>query len=324
MKIVDTNPIISCIIPCYGSQNTITNVVESLRHEFSQRIEYEYEIILVNDASPDNVLDVITSLAKDDSHIKVLDLAKNFGQHAAIMAGMNHGQGDIFIFMDDDGQTPPSQMWKLIDAIDETCDVVFGRYESKRHSLWRNVGSRINDYMARILIGKPKDLMLSSYFACKSFVVQEIAMYRGCFPYLAGLVLRSTKCMKNVTIEHKERAEGVSGYTARKLLMLWLNGFTAFSVRPLRVAGVIGSVISATGFIYGIYIILRRLFIAPDTPLGWSSTMAALLFIGGVIMIMLGMIGEYVGRIYMNINNAPQYVIRERIGFDNDQKHKKD
>jgi len=151
-----------------------------------------------------------------------------------------------------------------------------------------------------------------------------MVMYRGCFPYLAGLVLRTTKRIKNVTIEHRERAEGVSGYTARKLFMLWLNGFTAFSVRPLRLAGVIGFIISAIGFVYGIFIILRRLLVAPDTSLGWSSTMAALLFIGGIIMIMLGMIGEYVGRIYMNMNNAPQYVVRERIGFDNDQKYEKD
>ena len=308
--------IISCIIPCYGSRNTIADVVNNLKSELEQRNNFEYEIILVNDASPDDVLNVIIPLAEDDPRIKVLDLAKNFGQHSAVMAGIRHACGDIFVFMDDDGQTPPSQIWKLIDTLDDTCDIVFGKYENKLHSRFRNFGSSINDYMARILIDKPNDLTLSSYFACKKFVACEIAFYEGCFPYLAGLLLRTTKRIKNVTVEHGERSEGVSGYTLRKLVSLWLNGFTAFSVKPLRVAGVVGFIVATLGFAYGVQIIVRRLFISPDIALGWSSTMAAMLFIGGMIMIMLGMIGEYVGRIYMNMNNAPQYVVRKKIGFE--------
>jgi len=310
---------ISCIIPCYGSQKTIAAVVDSLKAELSRRDNYDYEIILVNDASPDDVMDVIVSMTNADSHIKALDLSRNFGQHGAYMAGINHAQGDIFIFMDDDGQTPPSQLWKLIDALDNTCDVVFGKYESKKHSIWRNICSGINDYMAQVLIGKPKNLTISSYFAFKKFVAREIVLYKGCFPYLSGLVLRTTKRIKNIPVEHNDRTTGTSGYTLSKLLILWMNGFTAFSIKPLRMAGIMGFLVSAIGFIYGLVIIIRRLFITPYIPLGWSSSMAALLFVGGMIMIILGMIGEYVGRIYMNINNAPQYVVRERIGFEDDK-----
>jgi len=307
---------ISCVIPCYGSRDTIINVVDNLRCEFYSRKDYQYELVLVNDASPDNLLDILIELTKTDSNIKVVDLSRNFGQHSAIMAGINNAIGDIFVFLDDDGQTPPSQIWKLIDALDDSCDVVYGRYEIKHHSLLRNFGSSINDFMARLLIDKPKKLSLSSYFACKSFVVSELTMYKGCFPYLAGLVLRTTKRIKNVTVEHKVREHGVSGYNFRKLLTLWLNGFTAFSIKPLRIATVMGMIVASFGFFYGLFIIGRSLFFVSEAPMGWNSLMAVLLLIGGMIMIMLGMIGEYIGRIYMNINNSPLFVIRERYGFD--------
>lgn len=305
---------ISCIIPCYGSQDTISNVMNELKKTFEKRSGTNYEIILVNDASPDGVLDIIRKLCEDDTRVKMIDLAKNFGQHNAIMAGINHAQGDYYVLMDDDGQTPPSELWKLIDALDDACDVAIGRYVRKQHSLWRNIGSGINNYMARVLIGKPKNLALSSYIACKSFVAKEIVRYNGSYPYIAGLLLRTSGKIRNVNVFHRERQAGHSGYTMKTLLSLWLNGFTAFSVKPLRISMIIGSMVSMFGFVYAVIIIIQRL-IDPTRMMGFTSLMAALLFIGGLLMIMLGLVGEYIGRMYIGMNNSPQYVVREKIGF---------
>jgi undecaprenyl-phosphate 4-deoxy-4-formamido-L-arabinose transferase len=214
-------------------------------------------------------------------------------------------------------------VWKLIDALDDSCDVVFAEYTNKRHAAWRNLGSRVNDYMAVSLIGKPKNLKISSFCACKGYVADTIRKYDGGYSYLSGLLLRSAKRIKNVPIEHKEREIGRSGYTMRKLLSLWMNGFTAFSVKPLRVATIIGFIAAACGFFYGFYVLLQRFVFRSYVLMGWSSTMAALLFIGGMIMIMLGLIGEYIGRIYMGINKSPQFVVREYVCSGENAKHEK-
>ena len=176
--------------------------------------------------------------------------------------------------------------------------------------------------MAQWLIDKPKGLRIMSYFACKRYVIEDVKKYDNPYPYISGLLLRTTKRIGNVEIHHRERIEGKSGYTMKKLLLLWLNGFTAFSVKPLRIATITGALTAVAGFIYGLYIIINKL-VHPMTPLGYSSTMAVLLFLGGMIMLMLGLIGEYIGRIYISINNAPQYVIRKSVNtedIDNAQK----
>jgi len=313
---------ISCIIPCYGSEKTIAIVVDELRVTLENGGVSDYEIILVNDSSPDKVYSVIVELCKNDARIKAIDLAKNFGQHGAVMAGINHAKGDTLVFLDDDGQASIPEIWKLLEALNDDCDVVFGKYDVKQHVRWKNIGSSINAYMTEALLGKPKDLSITSFFCCKRFVADEIKKYVGSYPYLTGLILRTTKHIKNVSISHRVRVAGESNYTMKKVISLWLNGFTAFSVKPLRIATAIGFITALGGFIYGLYVIIRRLFISPDTSVGWSSTMAVLLFIGGMIMLMLGLIGEYIGRMYININNSPQYVIRERIGFNGNDNEK--
>ena len=184
------------------------------------------------------------------------------------------------------------------------------------HSGFRNFGSKVNDKMAQWLIGKPKELKIMSYFACKRYVVDAVLRYPNPFPYISGLLLRVTNKVKNVEVHHRERIEGKSGYTLGKLLLLWVNGFTAFSIKPLRIATFIGVIMAVIGFIYGIYVIINKFFIHPGVPLGYSSTMAVMLFIGGMIMLLLGMIGEYVGRIYISINRSPQYVIRRTVGVE--------
>lgn len=309
---------LSFVIPCYGSENTITNVVNEIITTVEKQADYFYEIILINDNSYDQVYDVIKELIKNNKCIKGINLSKNFGQHSALMSGFNYVTGDIIVCLDDDGQTPACEMFRLIDEINQGYDLVFAKYDSKKHGFIRNVGSKINDLMARYLIGKPKNLALMSYFACRRYVIDETKKYKNSYPYVAGLLLRATNKITNVPVHHREREIGQSGYTMKKLLKLWFNGFTAFSVKPLRVATLMGIICALLGFIFGGYTIINK-FIHPDMPVGYASTISAIIFIGGIIMMMLGMIGEYVGRIYISINNSPQYVIRETINIEENQ-----
>ena len=304
--------LISFVIPCYRSEQTIRAVVDEVAAAVDALSEYDYEIVLVNDGSPDDTFSVIRSLCETDTRIKGINLSKNFGQHAALMAGFRHVKGDIVVCLDDDGQTPANEVGKLIAGIQEGADVVYARYEHKQHSWFRNFGSKLNELMTRVMLGKPKELYISSYFAARRFVIDEVARYENAYPYVIGLVLRATKNIINVNVTHREREVGTSGYTLRKLINLWVNGFTSFSVKPLRIATMIGAFCAFMGFCYGIYTIIKK-FINPSVPMGFSSLMSAVVFIGGMQMLMLGLIGEYIGRIYVCMNNSPQYVIKETI-----------
>lgn len=303
---------VSFVIPCYRSEQTITHVVDEIHRTLAKLSEYDYEIILVNDCSPDNTFEVIRELCEKDSRITGINLAKNFGQHAALMAGFRHVQGDVVVCLDDDGQTPADEVGKLLCGIEKGSDVVYAKYNHKKHSTFRNFGSHVNELMTRMMLGKPKELFISSYFAAKRFIIDEVIRYENSYPYVIGLVLRSTKKITNVEVNHREREVGTSGYTLKKLLGLWFNGFTSFSVQPLRIATVMGVSFAVLGFIYAIYTIIKK-FVNSAVPLGFSSLMSAILVIGGMVMIMLGLIGEYIGRIYITLNNSPQYVIREVV-----------
>lgn len=300
---------ISFVIPCYNSEQTIGEVVEEINCAMQINGE-SYEIVLVNDSSEDNTMGVIKKLCDRYNNIVGVNLVKNFGQHAALMAGFHYVNGDVIVCMDDDGQTPAKEVDKLLEKIDAGHDVVYARYPVKRHSFYRNWGSKFNDLMARIMLNKPKNLYLSSYFAIKRFLVDEIIQYMNPYPYVIGLVLRSTQNIVNVDVEHRERKTGVSGYTMKKLVSLWMNGFTAFSVKPLRVATVCGGITAFLGFAYGVITIIRKI-IGLNYVLGYSGLMSALMFIGGLILLMLGITGEYIGRIYISLNRAPQYIVRE-------------
>ena len=227
------------------------------------------------------------------------------------MAGYASSDGDVVFSLDDDGQAPVESTLTLLDEMEQkSIDVVFGCYPRKKHSFFRNLGSTVNDFMLRWLLGKPKSLRITSFFVMRRFVVDAMLNYGGAFPYIAGLIFRVTRNIANVEVQHRERAKGVSGYTWRKLLSLWLNGFTAFSVKPLQLATFVGFATSTAGFAFGVWTVMRKLFIAPEMPIGYSSLMSVILFLGGIVMIILGLIGEYVGRIYISINQSPQYVIR--------------
>lgn len=303
---------VSFVIPCYRSAATIRAVADEIDSAMAELSEYEHEIILVNDCSPDNTFEVISALALQRNYITAVDLARNFGQHAALMAGMRRASGDIIVCLDDDGQTPACEVGRLLEKIEEGFDVVYASYDNKQHSGFRNFGSRVNALMTEIMLGKPKELSLTSYFAAKRFIIDEMLRYENCFPYVMGLVLRSTRNICNVPVTHRKREEGRSGYTMGKLLSLWMNGFTSFSIKPLRMATYLGAFTAFLGFVYAVIIIIRH-FTEGMAPLGWSSTTALLLLLGGIILIVLGLIGEYVGRIFMCVNSSPQYVERQVI-----------
>lgn len=306
---------VSFVIPCYRSEHTLPHVVAEITEKMKTLDQYEYDIFLVNDCSPDDTFGVIRRICGENGNVRGIDFARNFGQHSALMAGLRYSDGDYVVCLDDDGQTPADEVDRLLEKLEEGYDAVYAKYDHKQHSAFRNLGSKLNERMTRMMLNKPPELYLSSYFAVKRFVVEDMVRYENSYPYVIGLVLRATRKITNVDVNHRERESGTSGYTLKKLVGLWFNGFTAFSVKPLRIATGVGAVSAAAGFLYGFYTIVKRL-LRPDVPMGFSSTMSAIVFFGGMIMLMLGLIGEYIGRIYISLNNSPQYVIREKINLE--------
>lgn len=311
---------ISFVIPCYRSQATLPSVIREIQETMEGLSQYTYEVVLVNDCSPDNTFDSIRELCRENKNITGINLAKNFGQHSALMAGFHQVKGDIIVCLDDDGQTPADEVCKLLEGIEKGADVVYAKYAHKHHSGFRNWGSHVNELMTRVMLGKPKDLFVSSYFAARRFVVDEMIKYEYPYPYVIGLVLRTTKNIVNVEVNHRDRMEGTSGYTLGKLLGLWFNGFTAFSVKPLRIATVTGAGCAFLGFAYGIYTIIKKIFInPPGLVTGFSALMSVLVFMGGMLMLMLGLVGEYMGRMYISMNRSPQYVVREIVNCETEK-----
>lgn len=307
---------LSFVIPCYRSENTISRVVDEIIETVGKRENYDYEIVCVNDCSPDNVYQVLVGLAKQNKNIKVINLAKNMGKHAAVLAGYAHVTGDYIVNMDDDFQCPGYALWDLIDPlILEDYDFTTASYVRKEQALWKNLGSNINSLMSQMLLGKPKGIRFENFSAMKRFVMDEIVKYTNPYPYLEGLVLRVTHNIKTVVMEERCRADqNVTGYTFYKSLALWINGFTAFSVKPLRLATLAGIFTAAVGFVVGIIMVIRKL-VDPNVVLGYTSLACIELFLGGMILMCLGLIGEYIGRIYICINKSPQYVIKEKINI---------
>jgi len=285
-------------------------VLDEIHAVMKQQPEKDYEIICVNDSSPDNVLELLKTKIAHDNRLIVADLAKNMGKACAILAGYSLVSGDYIINIDDDGQCPLDELWTMFKKISAGYDVVFAAYTIKRHSAFKRLGSHINSLMSYYLIGKPKGLKTSNFSMLKRFIVKEVVKNYNSYPYISGQIIKTTNRIANVPLEERNRTVGDSNFTFRKSLSLWLNGFTAFSVLPLRVSSLIGCLTAILGFGYGIVIVVQRLFINPNMALGFPTIIATMLLIGGVIMMMLGMLGEYVGRIYINQNNLPQYVIR--------------
>jgi undecaprenyl-phosphate 4-deoxy-4-formamido-L-arabinose transferase len=302
---------LSFVIPCYRSESHLKQVIDSMILVLEKSyLNYEYEIILINDGSPDNTWSTIEGISFHHDRVIGVDLSKNFGQHAAIMAGYKIASGDIIVGMDDDGEHSINDLHILLNKLNEGFDFVCGHYIKKKNSMFRNLGTKVNNMMAGYLIGKPKDTDFSSFNVIRRFVVDEIIKYQHSYPYIAGLILRTTKNISMVEVPKHERIGGISNYNIRKLLSLWFNGFTAFSVKPLRLVTFFGFFLSITGISSSLFVIIRRL-IYPNIAAGWTSLIGVMFLLFGITFIMLGLLGEYVGRIYICINNSPQYVIRK-------------
>jgi glycosyltransferase involved in cell wall biosynthesis len=307
---------LSVLIPVYNSEGTIGRLADTLVETLSPHFE-RIELVLVNDGSPDNSHEaVLEARERHPGLIRYVRLAKNFGEHNAVMCGLRYTTCDAVVIMDDDFQNPPSEALKLVDKLAEGYDVVYSRYDAKKHHWFRNVGSWFNDRVASALLKKPKNLYLSSFKAMNRFLIDTVVQYGGPYPYLDGLILRSTSAIGTELCAHQDREEGQSNYNLRRLVRLWLNMFTSFSVTPLRVSAVLGLIMACSGFLLAVFYILSwqlgGLFVSHDAfPPGWASTIVTITIFGGVQLCVLGMIGEYLGRIFMTQNLQPQYVVRE-------------
>ena len=277
---------ISFVIPCYNSEKNIHGVLEEIRNAMSGRPEVEYEVVLVNDCSKDRTADIIKEIAHEDPHVIAVDLAKNAGQPNALLAGFNHVSGDYIMTSDDDGQTPVGRVFDFLDEINKGYDVVCARYTERKQQ---------------------------SLFMARRYIIDEMIKYKQPYPYIAGLILRTTQNIGNIDMEQRERSSGSSGYSISKLLKLWVNGFTAFSIKPLRISAGLGAVMGASGALLAFITGLRKLIV----PEGKSSSflISVNLTVGGLILLFMGMVGEYIGRIYMCINETPQYVVKETVGY---------
>ncbi len=301
-------PKLSVVVPVYRGAETVTELVERLGEEL--RPAYDFEIVLVEDCSPDNSGEVMRSLAARHPWVVCLHLSRNFGEHNAVLAGLNYATGDFVVIMDDDLQNPPSEVKRLVDQLEAGFDVVYSRYERKQHHWFRNFGSWLNDRVANVMLGKPPNLYLSSFKAISRFVVNELVKFDGPFPYIDGLILRTTRNFTVVTVEHHGRAVGTSGYTLTKLIRLWVNMFTSFSILPLRMSSLFGLLVAGAGAILAVASAIERLR-HPELPLGWASIMVAVLLLSGVQLFALGMLGEYLGRLFLKVGGEPQFVVRE-------------
>ena len=304
---------ISVVIPCYNSERSLDEVVELIIEQFRTMNGYECEIILVNDGSADQTFSVIRDLGKRYPNVKGLNLMRNFGQHNALMCGLNHASGELIIGMDDDLQTHPSQIPILLQAMQEGYDLVYGVYEDSKNSGVKNFSSWLNKVTSRALLGRPKDIRSSNFWVIKREVRDEVIKYKNYNPYVDAIFFRVTHNIGNVPIQHYKRKYGTSNYTFRKLLKIWM-AYWNYSVLPLRVASVVGAIMSFVGIIAGIATVVRKL-IYPSSVVGWASIVCILLVFFGIVLLVLGIIGEYIGEIVLSINNTPQYVVRDKVNL---------
>jgi undecaprenyl-phosphate 4-deoxy-4-formamido-L-arabinose transferase len=304
-----SRPGLSIVVPVYRGAATVGRLVEALS-ELDP--EGGLEVVLVNDGSPDNSGDVCRALLTTARvPLLYIEHARNYGEHNAVMTGLRHASGDFVITMDDDLQNPPEEVVKLYDhARLGGWDVVYTRYAVKQHAGWRNLGSRFANAVADRLLDKPKGLYLSSFRCMSAMVVRAVTRYSGPYPYIDGLVMQVTQRIGSIEVRHLPRVEGRSNYNLVRLVRLWLNLATSFSLAPLRLAIFAGIGLSVLGAIGAVATISEALFVH-ETPSGWASTMVVLLLVSGVQSMILGVLGEYVGRTFLSANGKPQGTVRD-------------
>lgn len=301
---------VSIVIPVYRSETILPHLVARIREVFAT-MRWKYELILVNDASPDDSWRVTRELAVDNAFVRGVCLTRNVGQHNATMAGLHEAKGEVVIVMDDDLQHPPEALSGLIEAILGGADVCYTRYANRQHGIWKKIGSWFNDRIATILLKKPPGLYLSSFKALHRRIAEQVIQYDGPYAYIDGLILDITRRIEVVTIEHQARFDGKGNYNLRRSISLWLKMATSFSIFPLRVATVLGMLLTGLSVV-GILVVIVRKLMHPEMAAGWASLIVTTLLVGGIQTFSLGIVGEYLGRAYLKINKKPQFVIRER------------
>jgi polyisoprenyl-phosphate glycosyltransferase len=305
------SPGISVVVPVYRSADILPRLVDETEQSLAAAGHAgRFEVILVCDASPDDSWSVIQRLARANPLVHGVLLRKNAGQHNATMAGLARARGARIVVMDDDLQHPPSAIPTLLAELDRGYDVCYTRYRHRQHALWKRLGSKVNDIAATLLLNKPKGLYLSSFKALDEAIVREIVKYDGPYAYVDGLILDVTRRIGSVEIEHAARASGTGNYNLRRSLSLWLKMATSFSVYPLRLMLAAGSLLALVSLVMVVSVIVIKL-LDPSVPAGWTSLIATILLVGGLQLVGLGLIGEYLGRAYLKLNRKPQYVVRE-------------
>ena len=302
---------ISIIIPVFNSEQTIETLVSNIEKTLENN--YEFELILVNDSSEDNSEKKCKDLVQKYSNISLFSLAKNTGEHNAIMAGLNNCSGDYAVIMSDDLQHSTSALLELIKyGLKEknNFDVVYTYYSKKKYGFFKNLGSKFNNLVANFLLAKPKNLYLSSFKFMNRFLIQEIIKHQSPFTYIDGLILGTTNKIGKIKVEHNERVHGKSGYTLMKMIQLWSNMSTSFSIFPLRLSLLMGLLLSFVGFIFSLVFIFNKLF-NNIFPTGTAAIFVSVTIFSGVILMSVGLIGEYVGRMFISLNKKPQFVIRD-------------
>jgi len=309
--------ILSIVIPVYNSENILDELINQIKSEIKEKLSLfkEFEIILVNDNSEDNSWNKIKEITSNQKNIMGINLSKNFGQHNALIAGIKNSSGDFLITMDDDLQHPPSYIIDIINKLNEGFDVCYTKYQNNKYSFLKKLGSAINDRIANIVLDKPKNIYLSSFRGIKRNVVNELKKFDGPYVYLDGIILNITNNIGSIDVKHNKRLKGNSGYSFKKLFSLWLKVFTNSSIFPLRVASVTGFIITLISLFFAIFLIILKLK-NPEIPQGWTSIATFIFFFSGVQLLALGIIGEYIGRIFINSNQKPQYIIKEQIRTD--------
>ena len=306
------HPSLSLVIPVYGSEPVLPELVRRLQAMFDQqgRPSGDYELILVCDCSPDRSWAVIRSLAKQYPWVRGILLRMNAGQHNALMAGFSKARGRVIVTMDDDLQHAPEDIPLLLAELAQGRDMVYARFKSRKHAGWKVAGSRLNDLVAGYLMNKPKGLYLSPFRAMTADIRDDILRYQGPYVYVDGLILSVTRNIGTVDVDHHERYAGDSGYSLRKSISLWLKMATNFSIVPLRITSFVGLCFAGVGFVLALVLIIQKLTL-DRMPIGWSSLIVTVLIVGGVQLLALGMLGEYLGRVLLILNSRPQYVVGE-------------
>jgi len=304
-------PYLSVVIPVYCGVKTVQQLVEGVTRVLTEA-GIGFEIILVDDGSPDATWSVLHHVHRERPNlIKAIRLMRNFGQHNAIMCGLRHARGDYIITMDDDGQHPPEEILKLLQAIEETgADVVYGVPRERNHAPWRNLGSWFVVSFYKLVFRTR--VTPSAFRIMRRQVVEAILSYDLNYTYIDGLLAWNTDRIAQIEVEHRPRKAGRSGYNFAKLFTLSMNLFTNFSLLPLQIVSATGVVVAFAGLILGLYYFVQKIVGNIAVP-GYASLIVAVLILGGLQLLALGIIGEYLGRIHLNINKQPQYTIREAL-----------